>query len=603
MNESELCIKIQPKQNFHFRYESDIKKQGNTHGVLQDQQKDKYPTIELSLPANKRNSEFFVLCSLHRFTDTVPKTLSPHLLMRKGVTELNYEFIFEKMKTVEDNQMKRVWELRDCVIVRIKSEEKTKETKKTKKTKEYKEYNNSFTNKKAAYERLQLPSLAFEELLGELNLNDPSEVKDSGILNVCLGFTIFEKKAKAKYDLYTKTIYSCNIYHGDDLSIHKLCNTRGSVLGGTEITILIRLESNLPLNVFIKKIDERTRQTVWSTTVRSLQLFGNAAVTFTMPPYQGPPSTDEEIEVYMCVMVKNTTYKSDKVKFIYINERPRKRSRVTEQHDYTSEQIANVSRQSSDVRCVSYDHATLPEFSFNAEKNIDIQFKIDKFFKTAKNPNHIVSCEHLYSIFYDALESEEAFKHLYKMAKDSSNNKLVADFRNENGENLLHMACQMNKFKRIRPLIGLGCHINEQDYIGRTPLHVALAKQHIDCVAEILFIFNNISKYPKEVETDLMKMIRAYNHDGHTVLHAAMLGQYKELCEAILMFMHKHDMNVLDVEVLGSGDSIAHLAVKHNLMTIRPLIEKYVSNYKMVKNYAGIMVQELEDKMLEKLKI
>ncbi|XP_065355462.1 uncharacterized protein LOC135949928 [Calliphora vicina] len=584
MNESELRIKIQPKQNFHFRYENEINQQGNTHGVLQGQQKYKYPTIELSLPANKRNSEFFVLCSLHRFTDIVPKTLSPHLLMRKGVTELNYEFIFEKMKTVEDNPMKRVWELRDCVIVRL-----TK-----------KEYNNSFTNKRTAYERLQLPSLTFEELLGELNLDDPSDVEDSAKGNVCLGFTIFEKKAKAKqYTLYKKTIYSCNIYNADTLKIYKIDTPKGSVLGGTEINIKSKFESCWTLIVLINKINERTNKIVWNTTVKDLKKNKNT-ITFTLPPYGGPESEDDEIEVNMCVKVENSTYISDNVKFFYVNERPRKRPRVTEKQDNPPEQRAN------DMSNISCDYETSPEFSGSKEfvctQHVDIKFKIDKIFKTPKDPNHIMSYERLYSIFYDALESEEAFKHLYKMAKDSSNNYLVADLRNENGENLLHMACQMNKFKRIRPLIGLGCHINEQDYIGRTPLHVALAKQHIDCVAEILFIFNNISKYPKEVETDLMKMIGAYNHDGHTVLHAAMLGQYKELCEAILMFMRKHNINVLDFEVLGSGDSIAHLAVKHNLMTIRPLIVEYVPNYEMVQNYAGIMVEELEDEMLEQLK-
>ncbi|XP_065357426.1 uncharacterized protein LOC135951670 [Calliphora vicina] len=582
-------VEIEPKQNFHFRYESEIE-QGNSHGALTGQEGD-HPKIKLRLPENGHLDEcgnkrdFFVLCSLHCFDNN--RTLSPHLLLPKGESKLNYNFIFEKMDVCGDNPGQRVWELRDYVVVRLKNSE----------------YKRSLTNKATAYDSLKLP-VDFAKLMGQLDLNNAREVKFSGKLNVCLGFTIFERDFyQNTYSLYRDTIYSCNIYHGDDLKIKSLCNIKGSIHGGTIVTILIRLESNLPLNIFIKKIDKK--KTVWSTTVKisNKDIFLNAAVTFTMPPYGGPKSEDDEIEVNMCVMVENTTYKSDSFKFFYINERARKRPRVTEQQDNPPEQREKVSKQSRDVCFVSYDHATLPEFCFNAENNVDIQFKIDKIFKTVKNPNHIVSCEHLYSIFYDALESEEAFKHLYKMANEASNNKLVADFRNENRENLLHMACQMNKFKRIRPLIGLGCHINEQDYIGRTPLHVALAKQHIDCVAEILFIFNNISKYPKEVETDLMKMIGAYNHDGHTVLHAAMLGQYNELCEAILMFMHKHDMNVLDFEVLGSGDSIAHLAVKHNLITIRPLIEKYVPNYKMVNNYAGIMVSQLECEMLKNLNI
>lgn len=165
MNNHGLYVEIQPKQNFHFRYESEIERQGNSHGILKGQQ-GRYPKIELRLPEEKKYSEFFVLCSLHSFENT--KILSPHLLMPNGITELNYGFIFEPMQMAEDNPMKRVFELRDYVIVRLKKAM----------------YNNSFTNKRAAYERLQLPTLVFEELLGPLNLDNPRQVKDSAKLNV-----------------------------------------------------------------------------------------------------------------------------------------------------------------------------------------------------------------------------------------------------------------------------------------------------------------------------------------------------------------------------------------------------------------------------------
>ncbi|XP_046802665.1 uncharacterized protein LOC124418891 [Lucilia cuprina] len=49
---------------------------------------------------------------------------------------------------------------------------------------------------------------------------------------------------------------------------------------------------------------------------------------------------------------------------------------------------------------------------------------------------------------------------------------------NEYRENLLHLTCQYNEPQYIKQLIALKCPIFKQDFYGRTPLHVAIQKQH-----------------------------------------------------------------------------------------------------------------------------
>ncbi|XP_037812236.1 uncharacterized protein LOC119603996 [Lucilia sericata] len=575
--QNNASVEIEPKQNFHFRYESEIN-QGNTHGILNGQNED-YPKLKLLLPENAAKDEWgnerdiYVLCSLHCYANNKP--LSPHLLMIKGKKAVNYKFIFEKMETSEHNAAERFWKLKEYVIVRLQN----------------KQYKQSLENKQREFGQLGLP-LNFERLLGTLTLNDYRSVKDSGNLNVCLGFTIFERDFyENTYSLYRDPIYSCNIYHGDDLKIKKLCNIKGSIRGGTEITILIRLESNLPLNVSIKKINEETKETEWFTEVQipEKNIFQNAAITFNLPRYDGPRTDDEvEIEVNICVVVRDTTYKSDNAKFYYINENSYKRSIDAVECDVL--QLAEKKGKRIKSNYVSRDSADLPPvLPLSGESVSDKMISlIDSTFNNAKDDT-----------YYTNIDS-----FLYTKANETKKQNLIIDFRNKDQENLLHWACKMDHSKSIRPLIGLGCHINEQDIWGRTPLHVALTARHDACISEIQLIFKNYLQYSENVKADLVKMLKTYNHNGYTVLHEAVLNRYYELFEIMLIFMQEHKLNILDYEVLGSGDSIAHLAAKNNtLMDIDSIIMKYIPNYMSVKNYAGLMAKDLNEMFSEKLSI
>lgn len=100
-----------------------------------------------------------------------------------------------------------------------------------------------------------------------------------------------------------------------------------------------------------------------------------------MPPYGGPPSDLDEIEVSMCVVVQDTTYKSNSVKFFYLNhDKPqRKRRRISIEEDTKprtyDRRLDNISR----------DHAmlTMPKLEkLNLDdKIVSQQSVVDKIYK------------------------------------------------------------------------------------------------------------------------------------------------------------------------------------------------------------------------------
>lgn len=168
-----------------------------------------------------------------------------------------------------------------------------------------------------------------------------------------MGFTIFERDFyNDRYTLYKNTIYSCNIYNGDSLRIHKICNNKGNIKGGTEVTILIKTDNNITPNVLMKKIHPETRNTVWSDmiTIEKNDIFLNAAISFRTRAYNGPiDNNEDEIEVLISVVVGNSNYKSNEVKFYYIKEHEPKR-KVNE----------SAIRQGKTVRTISRDSLSEP---------------------------------------------------------------------------------------------------------------------------------------------------------------------------------------------------------------------------------------------------
>lgn len=172
-NEIHAEFEIQPKQNFHYRYPSEMHM---THGVLNGQKEDSYPKVTLNLPAYQQNDEFgnkrdyYVLCTLHRYAENNRNiVLSPHLLQHKTEEDLNHDVIFQRMQEDPKCPTKKYWELKDYVIIRLKkSEHKT-----------------SIERKRESHNAKGLP-LSFDNLLGEINLENAQSLNNCAEPNVSI---------------------------------------------------------------------------------------------------------------------------------------------------------------------------------------------------------------------------------------------------------------------------------------------------------------------------------------------------------------------------------------------------------------------------------
>ncbi|TMW52667.1 hypothetical protein DOY81_002246 [Sarcophaga bullata] len=363
-NEIQAEFEIQPKQNFHYRYPSEMRM---THGVINGQIEDSYPKVILRLPANEQKDkfhnkrDFFVLCTLHRY-DKHNIVLSPHLLQHKGETKLNHNIIFERMNEDPVCPTKKYWELKDYVIIRLKKDE----------------YKNSIEKKREFYNAKGLP-LPFDNLLGEINLENTQSLCNCAEPNVCLGVTIFERDFyNDTYSLIANTIYSCNIFDGDDLCIQRICNPKGSVNGGTEVTLLIKLGTKLYPQVCIKKIHPKTKETEWKRilNVPQSKIFCNHAITFTTPRYDNTNSDEDtngnDIEVNISVVIRDSTYQSNCVKFYYVKENRKRPYRET---DSEPNQTQYLSSKVSKDNC-----SIMPQVDrlYIDERKITVQRKIDK---------------------------------------------------------------------------------------------------------------------------------------------------------------------------------------------------------------------------------
>ncbi|XP_058981686.1 nuclear factor NF-kappa-B p110 subunit [Musca domestica] len=708
---SSLQIQIQPKQNFHFRFESELK---NTHGFITGRVRDIYPKIQMRLPDsanlndNGKVRQFFVLCSLHSYNEEKiaekkPLHLSPHLLLPKSKRKIDYAFVFEKMKNCQDDVTDRYWELVDHVIVRS--------------GKKNNKYGKTLRAKQLKYESLGLP-LPFDKLQGDLDLN---EITQSAGLIVCLGFTIFERIDDETYRLYKETIYSDPIYHGDDLKIHDICNFSGSTSGGQFVYMRIKLQSGYcyTVRVFL----DVAGKTVWESYVKPKDTFMNSSIKFELPPYTGPDFSEDSIEVSMEVVVDRSTFKSRPVKFTYsksdnagtaeqaaarkrprlcstivltpckssaslsdslqpiaiapnigattteIPSRPTKMEVVgpaTDQNvstttfsqssenpiiDNFSSQTYSASTVSlSDLdleqlyqslmepdllleeppseqgnnEYVSQDRAVTPK-PIKEDINVqhqkqekkrreinEIKKRIEKYLNDAAQditiPPSILSNKFGNTIFHDAVLNASTLLALRNGVKKSTHKDLVLKTRNKLRHNLLHYACLHDKSEAIRPLVGMGIALHEQDKSGNTPLHLAIVNRRSDCILQIQELLQIYGAYDENVLASMVKMTKVYNRQGYTVLHLALLENLPELLGVLLEFCQQKQIDVTEYEVLGSGDSLGHLAVKTKASTeMLKVLEEHVPKYLLIENYAGDTaaatdeIEEISDEMEMKL--
>ncbi|XP_037808273.1 NF-kappa-B inhibitor alpha-like [Lucilia sericata] len=202
------------------------------------------------------------------------------------------------------------------------------------------------------------------------------------------------------------------------------------------------------------------------------------------------------------------------------------------------------------------------------------------------------SVKNLYCINFTKLYADDLslFRHYLRNAEYSEE---MSTALNEYRENLLHLACQFNEPQHIKQLIALKCPIFKQDFYGRTPLHVAIQRQHKECIDVFVRILTSVINRTEdnademELIENLRKMFGVYNHDGYTILHLAVIKNLPTVVKVMLEFCLKYKINILEKEVLGSGDSILHLAVKNNFKDIENIIVDKIKESVNHPNYSG----------------
>ena len=143
--------------------------------------------------------------------------------------------------------------------------------------------------------------------------------------------------------------------------------------------------------------------------------------------------------------------------------------------------------------------------------------------------------------------------HLYKMIEKHPDplNWTMDEYR---GVGLLHTACEMNKVSILDTLL-LPLHVNEsvKGHNGRTPLMIACAGGHTDCVSVLLgpLIRTNVN---------------AVADDGLTALHAA--SEFKSASCIPLLIDGGADVNAVN----NKGFTALHVASQFNSASCIPLL-------------------------------
>ncbi|XP_013100928.1 E3 ubiquitin-protein ligase HACE1 [Stomoxys calcitrans] len=165
--------------------------------------------------------------------------------------------------------------------------------------------------------------------------------------------------------------------------------------------------------------------------------------------------------------------------------------------------------------------------------------------------------------------------------------------RNAQRENLLHYVCRRNQYELFIPLVRQGYHLYEQDIEGRTPIHVAIERSHHECLLSFRKLLQHYDTLHESIQKDLCRTFRPYNDNGYTIIHEAVRRNMQDLVKDILNFCLQNNVQIIDMEVLGCGDSLLHIVVKKNLIEMAKIVCNALPDLKFYENYAGIMPMDL----------
>lgn len=170
---------------------------------------------------------------------------------------------------------------------------------------------------------------------------------------------------------------------------------------------------------------------------------------------------------------------------------------------------------------------------------------------------------------------------------------MIRQGRNARRENVLHYICQQNQYTLIESLFMQGCRLDEQDLQGRTPMHVAIERGHHECLLTYLQILKNYFNYNKNLQNGLRRTLQVYNNRGHTILHEAVLKNWKYVVREMLIFCSNIDITLVYNAVLSNGDSILHLIVHENLLEMAEIVYDLFPELVNCRNYADILPQDI----------
>jgi len=158
--------------------------------------------------------------------------------------------------------------------------------------------------------------------------------------------------------------------------------------------------------------------------------------------------------------------------------------------------------------------------------------------------------------------------------------ELANSVPNVEGDNGLHVACQLNRSHYIRPLLSLGCNPNQQNHNNNTPLHLAVKDEHINCIESFL-------NGTPTVKLDLTLK----NDDGLTPLHMAIRQNRYDVAKKLI----NHDRSSINVSNTKDGNNALHMAVLEQNVELLVLIldAQDLTDILVAKNSAGLTPLEL----------
>ena len=164
-------------------------------------------------------------------------------------------------------------------------------------------------------------------------------------------------------------------------------------------------------------------------------------------------------------------------------------------------------------------------------------------------------------LFFNAVKNndiEKVFKMLYK------NKLLLIDF-DYSQQNILHWMVKRNLYKYLSQIILNGANFNQQDYIGKTPLHLACEKNRFECVFILLYEMANpfIEDNSKKTAFDYWKSNDyVYQYDINKIIKRVKIiyevykvfgmKNFSEYIKNALLYLYSNELDIkLDFKELN----------------------------------------------------